>query len=266
MKNCKKAISFVLVICMITMCSVSAFAVPLGERDQITGELYFNYAKQFEEKGITFEAVKALQNQGFSYREILDSANHPQTRNRIYAIARVQRPSNFVEVTNVNGSTEYYHPNSGMVAGDFYLDNNGYWITSQIESFITNVYGSTSNMAYMYYLFAEWDDQYQKHQGTDMRNTSTDPNLYSAHAGEVIAKGPTGRIAIYDGSVTHFYAHCTNIQVSVGDTVAVGDHIGTEGSVGVSQAHLHYEVRSGRTTSMGLQNTNLNSLSPYPYM
>ena len=61
MKNCKKAISFVLVICMITMCSVSAFAVPLGERDQITGELYFNYAKQFEEKGITFEAVKALQ-------------------------------------------------------------------------------------------------------------------------------------------------------------------------------------------------------------
>ena len=105
MKNCKKAISFVLVICMITMCSVSAFAVPLGERDQITGELYSNYAKQFEEKGIAFEAVKALQNQGFSYREILETANSSQTRNSIYAIARVQRPSTFVRVTNVNGST-----------------------------------------------------------------------------------------------------------------------------------------------------------------
>lgn len=75
------------------------------------------------------------------------------------------------------------------------------------------MYGSTTNMTYMYYLFGEWDNSLQTHQGVDMRNTKSNPKLYSAHAGKVVTVGNTGRIGIYDGDVTYFYVHCDNRQV-----------------------------------------------------
>lgn len=234
------------------------------ERDQIGGGYYRDYAKAFESIGLTFDDVKSLQNQGLSYDDILKTSN--KVKNLLDFGIQATRPSTFVRVTNVAGSTEYYHPNAGLVAGDFYNDNDGDWIEGQIESFIGDVYGSTSNMTYMYYLFGEWDNTYQTHQGTDMYKTTSNPKLYSAHEGEVVTIGATGRVGIYDGDVTYFYAHCANRQVSVGDYVEIGDYIADEGSVGATSAHLHFEVRNGKTTSMGLQNTSLNSLNPYDYM
>jgi len=234
------------------------------ERDQIEGGYYQDYEKAFESIGLTFDEVKTLQNQGLSYDEILEMES--VTRSLFRSTIRVTRPASFVRVTNVAGSTEYYHPDAGLVAGDFYDDNDGDWVEAQIENFIDDVYGSTNNMTYMYYLFGEWDSTYQTHQGTDMRNTASNPRLYSAHEGEVVTVGATGRVGIYDGDVTYFYAHCSNRQVAVGDEVEVGDYIANEGSVGASVAHLHFEVRNGRKTSMGSQNTSLNSLRPYDYM
>lgn len=236
-----------------------------NERDQVGNGSYMEFAPQFEAAGLTYSDVKSLQNAGFSYVEILQMGSG--ARSALPRRARATRPSTFVKVTNVGGSTtEYYHPSSGMVTGDFYEDNDGGWIEDQLEYFIEEVYGSTSNMTYMYYLFGEWDNSFQTHQGTDMRNTSSNPKLYAACSGDVTTTGTTGRIAIYDGDVTHFYAHCSSIQVSAGDYVEYGDYIGNEGSVGASTAHLHYEVRDGEKTSMGLQNTSLNSLNPYDYM
>jgi len=200
----------------------------------------------------------------YEYDEILEIKS--STRSLFRSTIRVTRPTSFVRVTNVAGSTEYYHPDAGLVTGDFYDDNNGDWIEAQIENFIDDVYGSTNNMTYMYYLFGEWNSTYQTHQGTDMRNTASNPRLYSAHEGEVVTVGATGRIGIYDGDVTYFYAHCENRQVVIGENVEIGDYIATEGKVGASVAHLHFEVRNGRKTSMGSQNTSLNSLRPYDYM
>ena len=234
----------------------------MQERDQIDGGLYADYADRFSAMGLTFDDVKSLQNQGYSYDDILQM---PMTR-ASKSVARAAAPSNFVRVTNVAGSTEYYHPNTGMVAGDFYDDNDGDWIEGKIEDFVTNVYGSLGG-SYMYYLWGEWDTSFQTHQGNDQYQSDGD-TIYSAHSGEVIGLGSLGRICIFDEDeeVTYIYAHCQDIQVDVGDHVDVGDPIGAQGSVGVAGSHLHFEVRTGDTTAMGLQNKNLNTLNPYDYM
>lgn len=251
---------------MLSIYSISVFAASSNERDQLTGEAYSDYEKDFEVKGISFDEVKILQNLGYTYKEILDLWDSKNLSLYSSRSVRAVRPSNYVMVTNVAGSTEYYHPGTGMVAGDFYQDNNGTWIETKIRSFARDVYDTNANVSCMYYLFGEWDSVNLTHKGVDMRHTVIDPPIYSLHAGEVIAVGTTGRVAIYDGSVTHFYVHLDNIQVSVGNNVGVGTYLGDEGYAGTDIAHLHYEVRQGWTVYMGEKNNNLRSLSPYDYM
>lgn len=50
----------------------------------------------------------------------------------------------------------------------------------------------------------------------------------------------------HTNSISTIYAHLSGINVSVGDTVAIGTFIGTVGSTGLSTGnHLHYEIRKG---------------------
>ena len=86
------------------------------------------------------------------------------------------------------------------------------------------------------------------HKGLDFAGPSGTP-VMAAAAGRVIyaaRKGSYGNLIELDhgNGVTTRYAHLRDIEVSKGDTVDMGELIGTVGSTGASTGpHLHWEVR-----------------------
>lgn len=281
----KKIATLICIVVLMVILSVSLFAsgnshtLTFGqvaqmydienEKDQIdpNGGYYHDYQKAFEARGLTFSNVKTLQNKGYSYKQILSMSYDdyksilPNSLGRITIMAA---PTGYVKVTNVGGAaTEYYHKNTGMIAGDFYTKNNGAWIESQIEDFIYDVYGSLSNMVYMNYLWGEWDDVELTHPGVDMYKSGSSPGIYATHYGVVTTDQTDGRVGIYNSvtGVTYFYHHLTNIKVSINDFVEEGTLLGYEGN------HLHFEVANGKTKYMKEASPNgLSSTNPYSHM
>ena len=86
------------------------------------------------------------------------------------------------------------------------------------------------------------------HKGLDFAGPSGTP-VMAAAAGRVIyaaRKGSYGNLIELDhgNGVTTRYAHLRDIEVREGDTVEMGELIGTVGSTGASTGpHLHWEVR-----------------------
>lgn len=96
--------------------------------------------------------------------------------------------------------------------------------------------------------FGERDGR--KHTGVDIPRPKGSP-IHAARGGVVIAAGWNGDygktvdISHGDGVVTR-YAHCSQINVKVGDKVEKGEVIGLVGETGrATGPHLHYEVRIG---------------------
>ena len=88
------------------------------------------------------------------------------------------------------------------------------------------------------------------HTGLDFNGETGDP-IYSIARGTVTSAGYDGSygnktvVTLEDGTEI-WYAHQTTIGVSVGDTVAADEVIGTVGTTGnVTGSHLHVEVRPG---------------------
>ena len=66
--------------------------------------------------------------------------------------------------------------------------------------------------------------------------------------GTVVAASYAGdygnHIKVQNGEVLTVYAHCSELNVCVGDYVAKGQEIGKVGSTGkVTGPHLHFEIR-----------------------
>jgi murein DD-endopeptidase MepM/ murein hydrolase activator NlpD len=86
------------------------------------------------------------------------------------------------------------------------------------------------------------------HPGADVK-ASYGTEVHSAAAGHVVRAGDCGGygscvVIDHGDNVATLYGHLSQIDVSVGDTVATGDVIGLAGSTGWSTgAHLHFEVR-----------------------
>lgn len=98
--------------------------------------------------------------------------------------------------------------------------------------------------------FGEYGLWSSYHTGLDFA-ADTGTSLLAVARGVVTSTGYDGAygnktvLTLEDGTEV-WYAHQTSILVSVGDTVAPGDVIGTVGSTGnVTGPHLHLEVRPG---------------------
>lgn len=87
------------------------------------------------------------------------------------------------------------------------------------------------------------------HTGIDIPGANGSP-IYSAKAGTVIFAGTKGNgygnyvVVDHGNGITTLYAHCSNVNVRIGDRVQAGDNIANIGSTGVSTGpHIHFEVR-----------------------
>jgi murein DD-endopeptidase MepM/ murein hydrolase activator NlpD len=86
------------------------------------------------------------------------------------------------------------------------------------------------------------------HSGADF-NSPTGTPIKAPNAGRVVLAGDryfTGNTVMIDHGLTLFslFAHLSEIDVRVGDTVAAGDVIGKVGATGrVTGPHLHWSVR-----------------------
>lgn len=85
------------------------------------------------------------------------------------------------------------------------------------------------------------------HQGIDI-GASSGTAIHAAMEGTVVAASYAGdygnHIKIQNGEVLNVYAHCSEIDVKVGDYVVQGQEIGKVGATGkVTGPHLHFEFR-----------------------
>ncbi len=85
------------------------------------------------------------------------------------------------------------------------------------------------------------------HQGVDIGAVTGTPILASME-GTVVASSYAGdygnHIKVQNGEVLTVYAHCSELNVAVGDYVKQGQEIGKVGATGkVTGPHLHFEIR-----------------------
>ncbi len=91
------------------------------------------------------------------------------------------------------------------------------------------------------------------HGALDIANSRGTP-IYAADGGEVIYAGWNGgygyliKINHVNTGLVTYYAHCSELYVSVGDRVYKGEHIAAMGSTGLSTGpHLHFGVQKNGT-------------------
>lgn len=244
------------------------------EHDLINGDnAYLDFKDRFESMGLRINNVKSLQALGLSYDDILelDEARIKELLPNYGAIVALRAaPTTYITVTGCGSganATVDFHPDTGYVKGTW-ATNGGATIHTKIDNLAKAAYGSTTGVTRYYHYWGNWTDANGTHQGIDMYKVEGS-TIKSAHSGKVVTVGTLGRVGIYNSSksVTYFYAHMKNRKVALNDTVAVGDPIGEEGKEGVTGSHLHFEVRSGSTTSMGLtDDKKLNTVNPYNHL
>jgi murein DD-endopeptidase MepM/ murein hydrolase activator NlpD len=104
------------------------------------------------------------------------------------------------------------------------------------------------------------------HQGVDLASDNG-YRVYAVDDGEItaITRNPSGyglaiTLKINGQNLWVFYAHLSDVKVSVGDKVKAGVCIGLTGSTGNAKgmvdvargAHLHFEVRTQASVGLGL--------------
>ena len=89
----------------------------------------------------------------------------------------------------------------------------------------------------------------RKHYGMDISTQSKSIPIYATASGTVVTAqyhSEYGNYVVIDhgNGFTTLYAHCSELNVDVGDKVKKGDAIATTGSTGMSTGvHCHYEIQ-----------------------
>jgi len=197
-------------------------------------------------------------------------------------------PVNLVTVTNVPRDTQT-NPNaqflngSGKAAGNWFGTPAGSLAISNINRFARFVFDTTTEnlnnastgVRRFYHLYGQYaflNGTHQIHKGVDLRSLRSNARVLSAHQGFIARRTDLGAVIIRntDANVSHVYAHMSNLTAN--NSVGLFTVLGNQSNVGLGQngvAHLHYEVRSGTsTTDLGspLNHNFTGNVNPYAHM
>ena len=126
------------------------------------------------------------------------------------------------------------------------LQTNGSFDCGKSTGTLISPIGTAITSRYGYRIHPIFGDS-RFHSGTDFGAYTGQPIL-AADGGVITYAGGMGgygnTIVIEHGDIETLYAHLSQINVNIGDSVAQGDEIGLAGSTGNSTGpHLHFEVR-----------------------
>ncbi len=169
-------------------------------------------------------------------------------------ISTLSAPSGFigpVTVPDGGGSDEYFH---WYVPVDSSSLN---WYCSASKEYAQYIYNEYSNplpavLTWSHYLYGEWDDVHQTHQGVDVWHNNGTPvrNVTgnNSYKGEVIDTSTTslgGYVQVYDSYLdeTITYMHIGTPAVSRGQFITAGTQIGYQSS---SYGHTHFQAYDGK--------------------
>ena len=273
----KKIISALLASSFAALSAVSVSALELSNGAEVSMDdvIVKELQEELYSRGLSEQNIATLGNLGFHLDEMVQLSDSELAS--IFGSSRGRAVMPRITTYTVTGipdelysSTSDFVPGSGMVSGDFYDDNDGMYIQDQVDTFSNNAMPDATSYSNMYYLFGEYDPSIGVHQGVDIQPSPRNCTVYSQHEGTVVRTGGTwGAVGIYDSSAnrTFYYLHMKNIQPALNSSVSLDDVLGTSSNKGVSATHFHFEVRKGKSTSIGNGNgTQLTSVYPYDYM
>ena len=118
---------------------------------------------------------------------------------------------------------------------DFVKQN--YSIIKPVEGAITSTFGGRE----------ETEIISAFHQGIDI-GANNGTAIHAAMEGTVVASSFAGEygnhIKVQNGEILTVYAHCSELEVNVGDSITQGQEIGKVGATGKATGpHLHFEIR-----------------------
>lgn len=167
------------------------------------------------------------------------------------------------DVVSINGQQKFVKPVSSSVVVSP-KDQQVYEGTQQRPEFVWPAQGSYTGS----YGIDTINGANRKHTGIDIAGASGSA-ICAARGGTVVYAGWDGSgygnlVVIQHDNGTHtYYAHNSDIYVSVGDTVEQGQQIAAMGATGrVTGVHCHFEVRSGEFTGLYVAET----MNPMDYL
>lgn len=230
---------------------------------------------KLDKKNLSQSQINRLNNRGYTYEEIANMEMELIEALLGDAAITATRPSNYVGPVSIpgGGDNEYFHPDVPLETDDIE------WYVSASKQYAKYLFNQSEplpdGMGWSYYLYGEWDDDAQTHQGVDVKHPTREKAVRnvignSTHEGEVIRAESGGSfngcVLVWDDYLkeTIVYLHIGTPTVEAGDMVKAGDKIGTQS---VSKGHVHFQAQDAKSTS--IQPATYNTLKtriPYGFM
>lgn len=191
------------------------------------------YLASFEEAEDTIKELKDKKSKNSSDLTIVEKyeIDIPTLSTKSEAIAKLyEKKETVVKKSYSNSSSKGFSTNRAITSKKVNLGMN---MVRPVSGVLTSRYGY------------RWG---RTHTGIDI-GASTGTKIKAAASGTVVFsgwKGSLGKLVVisHGNGVQTYYAHCSSLLVSSGETVSAGQTIAKVGSTGRSTgSHLHFEIR-----------------------